>query len=228
MLSTMLVIPKDPTLRIGLALAAVTVAVIGVFVTVFALHYVVAVPQLKQFVDIGGEANLPTWWNASMLFMVGIGALTARSLQPDRAGRRAWLVVALAAVLLSLDEIASLHERLATPVRAAGIDVPTYAWLVPGVVLALIGGAVLVVVGRALSRPTQHILGVALLLYGAGAVGLEAVNGWLREHNLDLLFAAGTTVEETLEMTACILAVMGTVNTIQRRRATGSASFSTR
>lgn len=149
--------PKDIAVRTGLALGLVTVAILAAFVGIAALNYVVRVPGLKQFVDIGGEANLPTWWNASLPFLVSVGAVAARAAESDRRRRRAWSLVALAGVLLSLDETASLHERLAAPVRSAGIDVATYAWLVPGVLVALTGSVVLIMVGRALARPTRRL-----------------------------------------------------------------------
>lgn len=190
--------------HVGGALALVTGGVVAVFVVVFALHRLVAVPELKEFVDIGGEANLPTWWNASLLLAAALSAGLAAAVDAHRARRRAWSVVGLAATYLSLDEVASLHERLSGPVRAAGFDVPTYAWLVPGVVLALVGSVVLVLVTRPLPAPTRRLLALSLALYGGGAVVLEAVNGLLRDQGLRLLFSVGTTLEETLEMIACI------------------------
>jgi hypothetical protein len=47
--------------------------------------------------------------------------------------------------------------------------------------------------------------------YAAGAIGMEAINGVLREGGR-LYYVMGSTVEETFEMTACILAIGAIVN----------------
>jgi hypothetical protein len=109
---------------------------------------------------------------------------------------------------LSIDEATALHERLAEPVSAAGIDVPTYAWVVPGAALAIAGSAVLLFAGRQLPSPTAGRLGIALAAYGTAAVGIEAINGWIRDSRGDSpLFTIGTTIEEAVEMVACAYAV---------------------
>jgi xanthine/uracil permease len=210
--------------KLAVALLLVTGLIMVAFLVVFTLNRATSLhlKDLKTLVDIGGEANLPTWWNASLLFTVCVTALIAAFLPPtaaeSRAGHRArrgaWLVVAAAGAYLSLDETAGLHERLAKPVRSSGIDLPTYAWLLPGVALAAVGCLVLVKAARRLPPRIARRLGVALGCYFAGAIGMEAVNGLFSDRWLDLplLFAAGTTLEESLEMVACILAITALVD----------------
>lgn len=216
------------TTRVGkslsVALLGVTAAVMSAFVIVFGLNRTTSMDlaDLKTFVDIGGEANLPTWWNASLLFTMFlvavvaafVPALTRETSPRDAATRGAWLVVAAAGAYLSLDETAGLHERLATPVRSSGLHLPTYAWLVPGAVIAAVGCLILVRAARLLPAPVVRRLGVALACYLAGAIGMEAVNGLFSDRLLDweLVFAAGTTLEESLEMIACILAITAIVD----------------
>jgi hypothetical protein len=202
-------------------LAGGTVVVMLAFIVVFALHRITPVPGWKEFFDIGGEANLPTWWNSTLLALVAVAALAVSMLWSDVrvATRRAWWVVAAAATYLSIDEAAGLHERLAGPGESIGIDVPTYAWILPGTLLA--GGAtiVLVAVGRHLPRKTAASLAVALGAYAAGALGFEAVNGWIRRGSDDSpWYTLGTIVEESLEMGACILAVTAIVDTVAATR----------
>lgn len=210
--------------RLARALLLLTGLVMTVFVIVFTLNRATSLPlkDLKTFVDIGGEANLPTWWNASLLFTVFLAALVAAFLPATaaegrsrhRARRGAWLVVAAAGAYLSLDETTALHERLARPVVSSGLDLPTYAWLLPGVVLAAVGCLLLFRASRRLPPPIARRLGLALACYLGGAVGMEFVNGLLSDRWLDLplVFAAGTTLEETLEMVACVLAITAIVD----------------
>lgn len=194
--------------RVGMLLAAVTAIVVIMFVAVFSIHRLTPIASWKEMFDIGGEANVPTWWNTTLLALVAVTALIAAEIS-ERASavRRAWRIVAAAAAYLSLDEAASLHERLANVVPSE-VDVPTYAWVLPGSLLALAGTAVLVVAGRHLPHPTAGRLGTALAAYGVAAVGLEAVNGRFRENDDDsMLYTVGTLIEESVEMGACVYAV---------------------
>ena len=199
------------------ALGVVTAAVVAAFVFVLGFHeYVAQISRIRGFLNVNGEANFPAWWNATVLLMVAFCALVARLQEPDKARRRAWSLVALAGLLMSMDEITSLHEHLGRPVREAGIDPRTFAWLVPGVVIATAGFLLLVRVGRALPRPVRGSLLLALSAYAAGAIGVEAINGLLREGRL-IYYWIGTTVEETLEMAACVFAIGAIVNHLTNR-----------
>jgi hypothetical protein len=198
--------------RTVVALGVVTVVLIAAFVFVLWFHwYVAPIRQLRNFLHINGEVNLPTWWNATLLAAVAFCAFTARVQEHDVARRRAWLLVAVAGLLMSMDEITSLHERLNGLVLATGITPPTFPWLIPGVVIAAVGFLLLVRVGRALPRPARRLLLLALTGYAAGAIGMEAINGMLHGGQR-LIYVMGTTVEEILEMSACILAVGTIIN----------------
>jgi hypothetical protein len=202
--------------RTVVALGVVTVVLFTAFVVVLWFHwYVLPIRQLRNFLHVNGEANLPTWWNATLLLAVAFCALAARIQERDPARRRAWLLVAVAGLLMSLDEVTSLHERLSGLVLSIGITPRTFPWLIPGVFIAAAGFLLLVRVGRALPRPARRLLLLALTGYAAGAIGVEAINGVLRGERL--YYVMGTTVEETLEMAACILAIGAIVNQLTTR-----------
>jgi hypothetical protein len=208
----------SPTAREAVVvLSVVTAAAVAAFAFVLWFHeYVASISRIRGFLNVNGEANFPAWWNATLLLLVAFCALVARVQESDRARRRAWLLVAVAGLLMSMDEVTSLHERLGRPVRSAGIDPPTFAWLIPGVVIAATGFFLLVRVGRALPPPARGVLLIALSGYAAGAIGVETINGFLLEGRW-LYYAMGTTVEETLEMAACIVAIGAIINQITTR-----------
>ncbi|MGQ0624080.1 MAG: hypothetical protein ACT4PP_05405 [Sporichthyaceae bacterium] len=201
--------------RLCAALIIATAVVLSAFLTVYSLNRLgVDLAGIKGAVDIGGENNIPTWWNGLLLLSVAVTAIAAARRAAEPAQRHAWWVIAAAGGYLTLDELAQLHERLNEPVRSTGISLPTYAWLLPGVVLAGAGAVILVRAGRHLPVFTARRLGLALGVFACGALGMEALNGlvsgrWL---DLELLFAAGTTIEESLEMLACVLAVTAIVD----------------
>jgi hypothetical protein len=203
--------------RTVVALGVVTVVLFAGFIFVLWFHENVAsITRPRAFLNVNGEANLPTWWNASLLLAVAFCAFAARVEERDTARRRAWLLVAVAGLLMSMDEITSLHERLNGLVLSTGITPRTFPWLIPGVVIAAAGFLLLVRVGRALPRPARGLLLLALTGYAAGAVGMEAINGVLRGGRW-LYYVMGTTVEETLEMAACILAIGAILNHLTTR-----------
>ena len=208
----------SPTAREAVvALAVVTAGVIAAFAFVLWFHeYVASITRVRAFLNANGEANFPAWWNASLLLLVAFCALTARVQEPDKARRRAWLLVAVAGLLMSMDEITGLHERLNGLVLSTGLNPQTFPWLIPGVFIAGAGFFLLVRVGRALPPPARGSLLLALSTYAAGAIGVEALNGLLRETR-HLFYCIGTAAEEGLEMASCVLAVGAIINHITTR-----------
>lgn len=197
-------------------LLLVTGLIMALFIAVFALHYVIPLDEAKEFVDIGAEANLPTWWNSALLSLVAALAATSALTAHGRT-RFSWTVIAAAAAYLSLDEAARLHERLARPLVATGLDTPTYPWLALGAVVGIAGATVLIFAGRSLPRETGRRLALGLGCYGAGALGVEAFNGWMRQNGPDYVFSAGLILEEGLEMLGCIIAAGAIADYLARR-----------
>lgn len=191
--------------------------VLALFVGVFALGRVVEIDHVKDYVDVGAESILPTWWSTLLLALVGLLALAARRGENDPATRRAWALVAFVGALLSLDEATQLHERLRYVSFATGLDVPTYAWVVPGAVVALAGMIVLILVGRRLPRQVGRELLVAALVFVTGALGMEALGGFVSQDGHDLRFSLVLLVEEGLEMTGSLLAVLALVRYLEPR-----------
>jgi hypothetical protein len=206
--------------RVGTGLGLVTAVILVGFVLAFGIHRLTPIPAWKEFLDVGGEGNLPTWWNSILLALVAVSAFVVAffDMAAVPARKRAWWVVAAAAGYLSIDEAAVLHERLAGPVRSADIDLPTYAWLLPGTVLAVCGAGLLIVVGRRLPKPTAARLAVALATYGAASIVIEGIGGWIRRGSDDSVwFSVSLTLEEGTEMAACVYAVAVIVDSLQFR-----------
>ena len=92
--------PRDdaPTLVFRAACAVIALLVAGHLVT-----------DLKVF-DLLEESNLPTWFSQAQ-FLLAAGACAAAALQDPRA-RTAWFLLAAVMTFFSLDEVATIHERL--------------------------------------------------------------------------------------------------------------------
>lgn len=210
---------------VTVALAAGTTLLMVSFVTTFGVNcYVTDIRDVRDLFDVGTEANVATWWNTLLLLAIAASAILVAALLPAsaRRARRSWGFVAVVATAFSIDEAAGIHEQAAPLGRwvadRLGWELPTYAWVVPGVV---VGGAI-VVVGMSVVRDLPaHVvtrLAAAIGLFLAGALGVESVNGWMRDRDLEYGYFLGTTLEETLEMGACLVAVNAAVSTLGRRR----------
>lgn len=80
-----------------------------------ALHLAVpiAAGHTIGFFDLGAERNLPTWWSSGKLAVAGL-LFALVSVRLRRNGTGSWFLGLLAASLLamSLDELASIHEKI--------------------------------------------------------------------------------------------------------------------
>lgn len=192
-----------------------------------------AIPDIRRLVSVDVEANLPTWWNSTLLLAVAGLALTAALLSSGaaRPGRLSWLGLTAATALLSADETVSLHERLGEVGRSwkrwAGGSLPTHAWILPGAVLAAVGTVCAVLWARGLPRALRRGLLGALAVYLGGALITEAFNGWAHEHSYSTVLMLGTIVEEGLEMGGCLvaLAALGRYVVLERDPGSGRAAI---
>ena len=161
-------------------------------------------PELE---DVGpwmllSEENNPSTWLAAILLAGSAGLALLLGLA--HRDSRVWVPLAAVLGLLSLDEVASVHERAGYPLER--VDLPTYGWLVAGV------GA-LVVLAVFLRRPVSRLpaelriaLAGAASVFLLGAVGVEALGGWWdHTRGIDTWYQLLATVEENLELAGATL-----------------------
>lgn len=141
------------------------------------------VSEVLGFFDAGTERALVARWTGALLVVASAGAaLVGQSAAADRRPARevlSWRVLAVLFALLSLDEIASLHERGAM-LTAALLDGESswsrFGWLLPAAVLIAVSIPLLVIAFRSLpTRPRKWIVG-GLVVSIAGAFGMELIN----------------------------------------------------
>jgi hypothetical protein len=184
-----------------------------------------------RFVDVRAEANLHTWFNVAV-FVVGAGIHACAALFARRAGRPwwPWAVTSVLLVVLSVDDLASLHEQLEPVGRAVGGGTGAFhfAWLLPGLVLAA-GFLVAALAGiRRVPVVAAHwlMIGVATLL--AAAVGFEALGGLVLSSIGDgpayILLSHLEEFGETCAAAMLLAAAVSAVS-VQQGGASGSLEF---
>ncbi|MEH3077186.1 MAG: hypothetical protein PGN11_10990 [Quadrisphaera sp.] len=227
-----------------LAVVALVLVVVGptVRIAVEAVQSDAALPlawldEAKRQTDLDGEANLPATFSAALLALVGLGFLFLAGERRSR-GERAWPVAVLAAVAgyLGLDEACELHESLALIADRlhATLGLHNFAWLVPGVLLALAGGVLALRLARALPPRLRTRLVLAGVVYLFGAIVMEYVTSLFL---VDLPGSAELTapqpvsyillnaVEEGSEMAGALLALAAVLAELRLRVVAGGVAL---
>jgi len=183
--------------------------------TAYYANYLLGQPfgLLTLELDLNGEGNVPTWYASvkwAFAGLVFLGVAWPR-FQPKRLSTYPILLVPLLCLLLSMDEVAQLHEQIGQRSdvllpgghRSGTLVSRTGIWMIllipPACVLGVVGGL-------ALAReyePHRRILiraGYAALAFVLAAGGVELLSNvvWPQPH-LDVL---QVLVEETGEMLA--------------------------
>ncbi|MDH3699976.1 MAG: hypothetical protein OEU46_01570 [Alphaproteobacteria bacterium] len=193
----------------------VLAALIGFFIVAdlisHTLHFAFGFTSRESFgfirlFDLNEEANIPTWFS-SMLLM-GCAALLFLIAAAKCANGDKWIwhwgLLGAIFVLLSLDEIASIHERTIDPLHGLFKLAPlfTNAWVLIAIPFLIV---FLFIYSKFLLNLPRRAMWLFLLsgaIYVGGVVGIEMFSGLLKHaHGMeDARFALMTTVEESLEM----------------------------
>ncbi|MFC5237330.1 hypothetical protein [Pseudonocardia zijingensis] len=183
--------------------------------------------DLRLFVDLLVEHNLPTWWSVALLATAALvhlaTFLVARAAGAPEA--RFWLVTAGVLALLSLDDQSQLHERSEQLGRLFVEETGSFPfyWLIPGAVAGVaVAAAVVALAVRVRARARALLVGGIALMLATG-LGLEVVQGlFMAAGNEGLGFAVGYHVEELGEDVGVILLIAAALATA---RVTGGRSL---
>jgi hypothetical protein len=171
---------------------------------------------------VGEERNVPTYYSSLLLLcasaLLAVIALTRHRVRALHA--RHWAALALIFFVLSLDEVAGLHEMMIRPMREAlhvgGLLY--FGWVVPGGVLVLALGCAYLRFFLDLEPKFQWLFGAAGLLYVGGALGVEMLGGRHADlHGLEnLAYRMYQTVEESFEMFGLVLFIHALLRYVAR------------
>lgn len=159
---------------------------------------------LSKF-NLAHENNVAAWWSGMLLALAGIHALDgfAAHRRNDPRVARGWLLLALVMFILSMDEVASVHERVSSIGEA--IVGSSLVGLAPfGIVLMLMTGyALLLLWSAAEYRGDVVRIVIAFLILGsvAGQEFLEFALKW----EGSAVMAMRTGVEEATELLGMLI-----------------------
>ncbi|HMV28407.1 MAG TPA: hypothetical protein PKJ84_13920 [Anaerolineales bacterium] len=177
-------------------------------------------PIHEMFIDImmtsfylDYESNVPTFINALMLFIPALLLLAIglwKSNIKDKY-RFQWNALAFIFFLLSIDEIASFHERLIKPMRAAvgSHGVFFFAWIIPGMAAIALFGFAFLTFFLHLDKKFKLLFFFSLAVYISGVIGGEMVSGYFAANlgQKNFTYAVVASLEESVEMFGCGLII---------------------
>jgi hypothetical protein len=179
---------------------------------------------VMRLFDVNSEGNVPSWFSSMLLMGCALLAALLAALVRRVGGRdaRHWAGLAVVLSLLSLDEAAALHERLGGPTAevlgGATRGALHFAWVVPGVVLALVVGLAFLGFVVRLPPGTRRLVVTAAAMYLGAAVGLEALGGIVLEAQGDrAMYLLVTAAEEGLEMAGSVLLLYAAMRLLHLR-----------
>lgn len=197
-------------------LSLVTAVLVAVHLAFMTLRFAFGrdrVLGIARFFNLDSERSIPTWFGALLLAIAAalLGLCATHHARNRDPMRHRWGALAWLFALMSLDEVAGIHEFLGRALGAVtDLDRWTYfVWPIPAIALM----AMLYLAYRPwfalLDRPTRHGVLAAAAIFLAGALGMELLGGayWSRvgPHTMDLVYVGITTVEETLEMAGMLV-----------------------
>lgn len=165
---------------------------------------------------LGLESNPATWLSAAFMVAAALACLLmSLTEQPGSSPRTMWRRLALVPLLLSIDEVAELHERL------GGLDMGGpiyYSWVVPGAILVAALAALFARFVWRQGPAVRNLLVASAGIVVGGGIVLETLNGQLdKDEAPAALYLLSTTVEENLEFLGVLVLVVGLVEIAARR-----------
>lgn len=191
-----------------LGICTLFVVIAGIITSIYktafgAQHYI-------YIFNLDEEANIPSWFSSQLLFINGLFLATISLLKSNALDRwkRHWWALSFVFFMLSLDEVASIHEHvnaLRDMLHLSGILY--FAWVIPAAILLLIFGISYLKFVFALPSKTRWLFIVAAIVYVGGALGMEMVDGaYASIHGTqNLFYALLTCTEETCEMVGMVI-----------------------
>jgi hypothetical protein len=186
------------------------------------------VDPLTTFIDLDGEANLPTWYASIQWFGVSAALWVFAERQFVRSQIRSWLLVLLPAVFLafSLDEVAGVHEwvggrsdallpsgtRAASPFATTGIY-----FIVIGAPFVILFAGLIIAIRPYLGRFPRAfaLLAAGMGVFMTGAIAFDVVSNFVTRDSLPGVVQI--TVEELTEMVGATVVLWGAFELLRGR-----------
>ena len=159
----------------------------------------------SRYLLLALERNPSTWCSSALLALAGSLAFVVGR---GRADVARWNLIAGILWLLSVDEVASFHERFSGIPVIPGIG--SRGWAGAGLLLVVVVAWKLLPWAAALEGGLRFALFAGGAVFVTGAIGFEVLSGNHEvTHGRDTAYWALATIEENLELLGALLVVRG-------------------
>lgn len=220
-------VPKKKAMKIlwlllGLALAVITMHIVLKYISVVMYEEKHGfLFELSNRFDLNDENSVPQWITQALFLAMALGAGLAAYLAKKVSERRLWALIAVGGLLLSLDDVATLHEFILQSLHNTFfLDMPSTffrnAWfvLLPFVLVAFVWLSVAVV--RNLPRRTTIILIAGGMVYLCGAILIDSLANTVAERSFAGQGIYGG-IEGGLQLIGSSLFLYGIVDYVEQR-----------
>lgn len=166
---------------------------------------------LTWLIEMSGDSTIPTWFSSFILLLSAALFVVIDTVDPDapRPGPRHWRWLAIVFLVLSIDEVATLHETAGRAVDLRTTGYLFYSWVLLGAAAVLVFSGVFFRFFLKLERTLQVRLAVAAIVYVGGALGVEMINAQqeFAAGTENWQYQLGTALEELLEMVGILILI---------------------
>lgn len=162
-------------------------------------------------IEMSGDSTIPTWFSSFILLLSAALFVVIYMVEPhdSRPARRYWRWLGIVFLVLSIDEVATLHETAGRAVDLRTTGYFFYTWVLFGAAAVLVFGGVFFRFFLGLDRTLQVRLAVAAIVYIGGALGVEMINAQqeFAAGTENWAYQLGTALEELLEMIGILILI---------------------
>lgn len=178
--------------------------------------------------DVGAEGNVAVWFASTLWLIVGAFAALAAVTAPRF--RKSWWLFAAVGITAAADEAGALHERLFVVGDRLAPYLPFdtfYNWVIPGAVIALVVGGLLIRLVLALDGRVTGALITSAALFLLGALVIETASGFVHreDQGMSTTYVVLMYVEETFELLAVAGAAIALSSMFRGKRHPGGLTI---
>ena len=179
--------------------------------------------KLLLLFSVSNEWNIPAFFSAFLLFFAFLLLLfiTIAAKKRKTASFQYWAILAFGFLIMAIDELCSLHEKLIPPMRTMLGNGPYgfffFSWVIVAIPAVFILILLFIKFWWRLPVRTRLTFLIAAFVYLGGCLGFELIGGYyLEKHGfLNMTFCFLEAIEESLEMGGAIIFIWGLLNTIE-------------
>lgn len=176
--------------------------------------------ELSNRFDFNDENSVPQWLTQALFLAIAGAAFLAAYITKGRPKSRLWLVIGAAGVILSIDDVATLHEFVLQSLHnvffvdtAPGLLRNTWLLILPVILAALV--FLLLKAVRLLPRRTTVVMAAGSLIFIIGAVAVDSLANTVPERSFIGQGVLGA-VEGGLQLTGSAVFLYAVMDYLER------------